>query len=57
MNKKLNIYIMGDIHGSTHPIKEFIRRNQDKEFDDNDVLILLGDSGLNYHLDERDWFF
>lgn len=51
------VYIMGDIHGSTHPIKEFIRRNQDKQFDNTDILILLGDSGLNYHLDERDWFF
>lgn len=54
MNK---VYIMGDIHGSTHPIKEFIRRNKDKQFDNTDTLILLGDSGLNYHLDERDYFF
>lgn len=54
MNK---VYIMGDIHGSTHPIKEFIRRNKDKQFDGTDILILLGDSGLNYHLDERDYFF
>lgn len=57
MPKKLNVYIMGDIHGSVHPIKEFIRRNKDKQFNDTDILILLGDSGLNYHLDERDYFF
>ena len=57
MYKKSNIYIMGDIHGSVHPIKEFIRRNKDRQFNNTDVLILLGDSGLNYHLDERDYFF
>ena len=57
MYEKLNIYAMGDIHGSVHPIKEFIRRNKDRQFNNTDVLILLGDSGLNYHLDERDYFF
>ena len=57
MCKKSNVYIMGDIHGSVHPIKEFIRRNKDRQFNNTDVLILLGDSGLNYHLDERDYFF
>ena len=46
------VYIIGDVHGSVHPIKKFIRRNKDRQFDYTDTLILLGDSGLNYHLDE-----
>lgn len=53
-----NIYVMADIHGSAHPVKEFYRRNKDKEnFDGTDIIIILGDAGLNFHLDERDMFF
>lgn len=55
MNK---IFVMADIHGSTHPVKEFYRRNKDKEnFDGTDIIIILGDAGLNFFLDERDYFF
>ena len=55
MNK---IFVIADIHGSTHPVKEFYRRNKDKEnFDGTDIIIILGDAGLNFHLDEKDFFF
>ena len=55
MNK---IFIIADIHGSTHPVKEFYRRNKDREnFDGSDIIIILGDAGLNFHLDEKDFFF
>lgn len=54
MNK---IFMMADIHGSVHPLKEFVRRNKDTEnFDGSDIMILLGDSAFNYFLDERDFY-
>ena len=49
MNK---IFVMGDIHGSNRAIKHFMKRAKEKEnFDGSDVMILLGDAGLNYNLD------
>ena len=44
---------MGDIHGSVEPIKAFLKRLPHKPTED-DVLILLGDVGFHYFLDERD---
>ena len=51
-----NTYVIGDIHGSWKPIRDFYNRNKDKiNFDrDTHVLILLGDAGLNYFKNERD---
>lgn len=52
MNK---VFLMGDIHGRWQPIRDFYERNKDKEnFDGSDVIILLGDAGLNYFLNDRD---
>ena len=52
MNK---VFIMGDIHGQWQPVKDFYERNKNKEiFDGSDVIILLGDAGLNYFLNDRD---
>lgn len=51
-----NTYVIGDIHGSFKPIRDFYNRNKDKiNFDrDTHLIILLGDAGLNYFLNERD---
>ena len=49
-------WICGDIHGSYVPIENFIRRNQDtiNFSSETDLMILLGDVGLNYYKNERD---
>lgn len=53
---KTRVFVMGDIHGNFKPIKDFWERNKEEiEQEQNDnVLILLGDSGLNYHLTPMD---
>lgn len=45
------IYITGDIHGSPVKIEDFCRRFQP---DENDIIIILGDVGLNYYGGSRD---
>ena len=45
------IYITGDTHGSFSRIERFCEENQTTA---NDLLIILGDAGINYYLDERD---
>ena len=55
MNK---VYITGDLHGEARFIEEFIHYNYDTHgFSYSDTMILLGDSGLNYYLNEKDTFF
>jgi len=44
------IYILGDIHGKYHPIKDLINKIKSKI----DTIILLGDAGLNYFFNYRD---
>lgn len=52
------VYITGDLHGETRYIEEFIHYNYDTHgFSYSDTMILLGDSGLNYYLNEKDTFF
>lgn len=46
-----NVYMIADIHGSFKPIRSFFQRVQPKE---DDVLIILGDAGLNFWFDYRD---
>ncbi len=51
------IYVIGDLHGSYHPIKHFYEKykdNPDFNFDGTDTIILLGDAGLNYYFNHRD---
>ena len=48
-----NIYVMGDIHGNTIPVFNFYNKRKHL-IKENDVLILLGDSGINYYLNGRD---
>ena len=45
------IYITGDRHGKYDDIFEFCIQNKTTI---NDILIILGDAGINYHLDYRD---
>lgn len=52
MNK---IFVLADIHGKHQPIGYCYARNKDKEnFDGSDVIIILGDAGVNYFGDYRD---
>lgn len=45
------IYVTGDTHGSYKRLRTFFRGRPASRAD---VLIVLGDTGLNYHGDERD---
>lgn len=47
------VYITGDIHGSLDPIRELCNKYNPTE---NDIIVILGDVGLNYnggHKDKR----
>lgn len=52
------IYVMGDIHGRHQPVRDFWLRAKLQQKMTNSredqVLILLGDSGLNYFFNHRD---
>ena len=54
----MKIYIMGDIHGKFQPIRDFwLRSKLEQRISANredNALILLGDSGLNYFFNHRD---
>lgn len=45
------IYITGDTHGNFKRIKEFCQKMNTNT---DDILIILGDAGINYHLNEFD---
>lgn len=47
----MHYYITGDTHGDFSRIAEFCESN---ETDRDDVMIILGDAGINYYLDGRD---
>ncbi len=46
----MHYYITGDTHGDFSRIAEFCGSNGT---DTNDVMIILGDAGINYYLDGR----
>ena len=46
------IYITGDKHGDYNDIFYFCYKYKTTR---NDILIILGDSGINYYLDDRDY--
>ncbi len=46
------IYITGDTHGDFERVREFCYKYKTTR---EDILIVLGDTGINYHLDERDY--
>ena len=39
------VYITGDIHGSAEPLYDLFERHQPAE---DDIIVLLGDVGVNY---------
>lgn len=45
------IYITGDTHGNFYNIENFCKRNKTTR---DDVIIILGDVGLNYYGDKKD---
>ena len=45
------IYITGDKHGKFFDVIDFCANNNTSK---KDLLIILGDAGINYHLDETD---
>lgn len=45
------IYVTGDTHGKMSRIKLFCEKNKTSK---DDILIILGDSGINYYQNERD---
>lgn len=47
----MNVYLTGDTHGRFERIACFCRDNHTTR---GDVLIILGDAGVNYYLDHRD---
>ena len=52
VNKRFNnIYITGDTHGNFVRIINFCEKNHTTT---DDLLIILGDAGINYYLDARD---
>lgn len=46
------IYITGDTHRDFERVREFCYKYRTTR---EDTLIVLGDAGINYHLDERDY--
>lgn len=48
----MNIYITGDKHGTYDDVFEFCYKYKTTR---DDVLIILGDAGINYFLDNRDY--
>lgn len=45
------IFVTGDTHGNFDRIEDFYQMN---ETDINDLMVVLGDAGINYYLDYRD---
>lgn len=59
LSKQPKIFAIGDIHGKWQTVRDFYLTNKiqekiKREKRDNNILILLGDAGLNYFLNERD---
>ena len=48
----MNVYLTGDTHGRFERIACFCRDNHTTL---GDVLIILGDAGVNYYLNHRDY--
>ena len=48
------IYVTGDIHGDPRPILNFAEKMNVSR---NDIIVILGDVGVNYDQDKRDEIF
>ncbi|MBR1453447.1 MAG: metallophosphoesterase [Lachnospiraceae bacterium] len=49
----MNVYLTGDTHGKFGRITEFIKKLGVAE---HDLIIILGDAGLNFYMDQRDYW-
>lgn len=53
-----NVYLIGDLHGSWKPVRDFYQRNPQiakaAAANEQNILILLGDAGLNFFFNHRD---
>ena len=49
-----NIYLIGDLHGSFKPVRDFCSRNPALYRQKDNVLICLGDFGANFFFNHRD---
>lgn len=49
-----NIYVIGDLHGTYQPVRDFYQRNQEI-IHTGDTLICLGDFGAQFFFNKRDW--
>lgn len=49
-----NLFVTGDLHGSLKSVEQLKQFCADNNTDHNDIIILLGDVGANYHLNEYD---
>lgn len=56
MQKNVNVYVAGDLHGKTKPVEDFWLRCKlsEKMSTHENVLICLGDFGGNFFFNERD---
>ena len=50
----MSIFVLADVHGRWQCIGDFLHRRRKENLTKEDTLIILGDSGLNYFLNERD---
>lgn len=50
----MKVYMIGDIHGSSKPVRDFIQRHPFTTREEENTLIILGDAGLNFFFNERD---
>lgn len=48
----MHFYITGDCHGDFRRIETFCQENETTK---EDVMIILGDAGINYHLNHKDY--
>lgn len=46
------IYITGDKHGDYRSVFDFCNKHKTSK---NDIMIILGDSGINYYLNDKDY--
>lgn len=46
------LFLTGDTHGQFNRIEYFC---QDNDTTQDDILCILGDAGINYYLDQKDW--
>ena len=46
------IHITGDIHGNITRILEY---SKEQRLNSSDIVVILGDVGFNYYLNERDY--